>query len=216
MGARRAYRLESRIGEQSGNPWIRKSAEVLGWLHSGEHEFLWELAIRPVPGHVLEIGTWQGKSTCILAGATLERRDDTRVICVDTFRMNGTARQLSYYDLLNGKAQGTFYEFMANAERLGFSEAIVPIAASSLRARAVIASLQLRLAFIDGQHDYQTVATEAAMVLPRLAPGGVIAFHDAYEQHPDVLQAVADTIHRRADLALVGRVHCLVAYARGG
>src|SRR5437868_4102301 len=124
------YDAVSRTGADAANPWIRKSAEIGGWLFAGEPEFLWELATRSASGDILEIGTWMGKSACILAGACQTQAPGTRVVCVDTFHMDGTPDQEAYHHKLV-EGTGTFYQFVANASRLGFGETVVPIAAFS-------------------------------------------------------------------------------------
>ena len=75
-----AYEDVAALGHDSPNIWIQRSASIGGWLFPGEHEFLWDLATRSSEGSILEIGTWMGKSACILAGACAETAPHTRVL----------------------------------------------------------------------------------------------------------------------------------------
>lgn len=207
------YVRESRIGYDSGNQWIGKSANILGWLHEGEAELLWELAMRPIQGHILEIGTWQGKSTCILAGSCIERADDSVVVCIDTFQMDGTSRQVSYYRILH-RSNGTFYEFIENARQFGFLHKVIPIAIPSSQAHLILSSMPIRLAFIDGRHDYPGVREDINLVLPLIVPGGIIAFHDVVPHYSGVILAIKEMLEMRSDIALYKQEHCLTAYVR--
>ncbi len=176
-GERAHYEVASMLGGESPNPWIRKSAEIKGWLFPGDHEFLWELATRRLTGDILEIGTWMGKSACILAGACAETAPATKVVCVDTFLMTGTPDQEKYHRRLAPMASGTFYDFLENANRLGFIDYVVPIAATSTRALPLLHG-PFRMAFVDGGHDRENCQRDVELCLRLLAPGGVLAIHD--------------------------------------
>jgi len=211
---RTSYHQESRLGHSSPNPWIRKSAEILGWLHEGEHELLWELAMRPGNGHILEIGSWLGKSTCILTGACIERGDSSRVVTIDTFCMDGSFRQTSYYQLLHRKQHGTFYEFIENAKHFGFSEHVIPIATYSQNTVFLLQHIPFRLAFIDGRHDYDGVRSDIEMVLPLVSPGGVIAIHDVGERYPEIDAAIMDVLNGTNNVSFLTHLHCLAVYQK--
>ena len=103
-----SYVRASRIGQSSANVWIRKSAEIEGWLFEGEPEFLWSLASHSSAGYVLEVGTWMGKATCILTRACIENASHSKVICIDPFTMQGPPEQEAYHKKLV-RASGTFY-----------------------------------------------------------------------------------------------------------
>lgn len=210
---RRGYRRISRLGAHSPNEWIRKSATIDGWILEGEHEFLWELATRSDRGDVLEIGTWMGKSACILSGACAERAPATRVFCVDTFRMVADLAEETYYRRIRGRAgePGTFYRFQENAHRLGFADWIVPIATTS--ARAVPGLPQgFRLAFVDGAHDYPRVRQDVDLTLPKLLPGGVLALHD--DGACDGVTQVREELQRNPAVRFETRVNTLAAFTK--
>lgn len=175
--ARDQYDAVSSIGADSDNVWIRRSASIGGWLFEGEHEFLWELACRSSQGHIAEVGSWMGKSACILAGACAETAPGTKVLCIDPFDMSGTHEQEDYHRSLVDE-EGTFYRFKANSEDLGFASHVVPIAARSEVAVPLLPD-GLRMAFVDGTHDYDGVRTDVDLLIPKLAPGGILALHDA-------------------------------------
>lgn len=217
MGQERfAYRFVSQLGSDSDNEWIRKSASIGGWLFQGEHEFLWELATRSKKGDVLEIGTWMGKSACILAGACLTHAPGTRVICVDPHDMTGPDDQTGYHRRLVGNHDGTFYRFIANAKRLGFRGWVVPIATLAEDAAPLIPK-GLRMAFVDGAHDYEGVKKDVTMVIPKLVAGGILALHDARNwRWPDIGRYVDEELARDPRLEEIGTVETIVAFRKVG
>lgn len=208
------YDEVSKYGKDSPNPWIRRSSEIGGWLFEGEHEALWELATRHVAGNVLEIGSWMGKSACILAGACAEHQPNTVVLCIDTFTMSGTEQQLKHHEKLVGHAQGTFYDFITSAKRLGYYEHVIPLGQYSQRALKIVKG-PLRLAFIDGAHDYANVESEVALVLPLLAFGGILALHDVYSgTYPELLAFVNERMLTDPALEYVGKANSIAIFRK--
>lgn len=208
------YAEVSAYGKDSPNPWIRRSSEIGGWLFEGEHEALWDLAIRHVPGNVLEIGSWMGKSACILAGACADHQPGTVVLCIDTFMMSGTEQQLEHHEKLAGHAQGTFYDFLSSAKRLGFYEHVIPLGQYSQRALKVVKG-PLRLAFIDGAHDYANVESEVALVLPLIVSGGSLALHDVYSgTYPELLAFVNERMLTDPALEYVGKANSIAIFRK--
>jgi predicted O-methyltransferase YrrM len=208
------YAKVSNFGKESPNPWIRRSSEIGGWLFEGEHEALWDLAIREVEGNVLEIGSWMGKSACILAGACADRHPDTVLMCIDTFTMSGTEQQQEHHEKLVGRADGTFYDFISAAKRLGYYDYVIPLGQYSHRALKVVKG-PLRLAFIDGAHDYANVEREVALCLPLLAPGGSIALHDVYSgTYPELLAFVNERMLTNAALEYIGKTNSIAIFRK--
>jgi MMP 1-O-methyltransferase len=207
------YDEVSKIGSDSPNEWIRKSSTINGWLFEGEHEFLWELASRDDKGDIAEIGTWMGKSACILAGACETSAPDTHLFCIDPFDMSGTEEQVDYHKTLVSE-DGTFYQFVANAKRCGFMDRVIPVAAMSYQAIPAIPS-GLRMAFIDGAHDYERCKADVDLMLPKLAVGGVIAIHDA--RNPvwkELADYVDNELMKDPSLREVGTVNSIVAFEK--
>jgi SAM-dependent methyltransferase len=135
---------------------MRFPDDVSGWLTREEGKALHSLA---AGRHVLEVGSFQGRSTIYLAQSAL------RVVSVDHHQG----------DADSGKG-GTLEAFKANLERYGVAdkvEAIVqPFASASLKRDS------FDLVFIDAAHDENSAAHDAAKGLAMATPGGVIALHD--------------------------------------
>lgn len=175
---RYSYRSVSRLGADSLNPWIRKSASIGGWLFEGEHEFLWELASESGSGNILEIGTWLGKSACILAGACREVAPRTRLVCIDPFDLSGASGQADAQQRVLPGSKETLTRFAANAHRLGFGQWVNPIVALSQDALPLLKPESFRMIFIDGTHDFDHLSRDVALSVPLLSSGGVLAMHD--------------------------------------
>lgn len=204
----------SQHGQQSENPWIRKSTEIDGWLFDGEHEYLWELAARPCEGHVLEIGSWMGKSTCILAGACIDTAPETKVFCIDTFDMRGNPEQETIHRWVRGDAPGTFYDFMENAKKFEFYSHIVPITNQS---ETVLPALteKFRMVFIDSTHDAQQLRTDVELCAPKITPGGILALHDTVgNAFPDYERYVHTTLAKDRRFRLLGTRNTLTAFEK--
>lgn len=211
---RQDFLKTAKLGKGSRNPWIKKSASILGWLFEGEHDYLWKLACRENIGDILEIGCWMGKSTCIFAGACKKVSPKTKVICLDTFNHGGTKEQQKWQMQMASDPKGTFYQLIDNACKFGFRDQIIPIASRSDIALKHI-NPQLRLIFVDGTHDYKSVITDIRSTIPYLLPGGIILFHDANKSiYPGIMKAIQKELEKHSDFRYFGVRGSLVAYIK--
>jgi SAM-dependent methyltransferase len=151
--------------------------EVEGWLTLEEGQALRELSTGK---RVLEIGSYCGRSTICIA-QTAES-----VVSLDPHDGRGTP-----------SPQGTYQKFRANLKRYNVAEKVVsewPIESDG----------PFDFIFIDGAHDYANVTNDIRTACERLAPGGLLAFHDyrTYEGNidPDVAQAVNELIEMGGEL----------------
>lgn len=139
--------------------------DVEGWLHQSEGKTLANLARGK---RVLEIGSYCGRST----------------IC-----MARTAEHVTAVDYFDGRAtpnpKGTLEAFRQNIERYGVAEKVTVCNPDNPL------SGEYDLVFIDGAHDYESVAADIEKARQVLSPHGLLAFHDyGLECHPGVKQAV--------------------------
>lgn len=142
---------------------------VKGWCKPAERRLLYHLArYGPGEGAIVEIGSWKGLSTLYLAaGSKAAARE--RVTAIDRFPYSTMTALHS--NLLLAKVQ----------------DWVTPIAAESHEAAQSWPGTAIRLLFIDGDHTYEGVRQDYAAWQHLVAPGGVIAFHDALEPNwPDV------------------------------
>ena len=206
------YQRIGRLGKDNSNAWIRRSSEIEGWLFEGEHEFIFELAGLGTSGDILEIGSWQGKATCLMAGACIELGLASKIICVDSFLMDGMPHQTAYHRRLV-QSQGTYYQFVDNAKKHDYYDRLIILSGLS---RMVLPYLQARikLAFIDGAHDRESVARDVDLVKPLLIKDGLIALHDADEDWPGVKEAIKSTLANDSGFKFVRQVNTLECWQR--
>lgn len=145
---------------------ISYAATVEGWCAPTELEYLASVAEK---SHcILEVGSWKGRSTSVLAQHT-----PGIVVAVDTFQGS-----VEHQPELKGKpASGVYHAFSANTSRY---DNIWPLLANSLSAARIISHGPMRfdLIFIDASHDYESVKADIQAWLPLLADGGILCGHD--------------------------------------
>jgi predicted O-methyltransferase YrrM len=167
---------------------------VPGWLHDVEGFTLATLAAfdrhEDTTGHVVEVGSFKGRSSCWLATG-LKRRiqlfpttppappQSPRVFAVDHF--TGSPEHQpggTYPDPDIAEHGSTLPAFTANINRLGLGDMIEPVPQASLKAAAEWSRGPIRLLFIDGDHSYEASKADYEAWRPHMTPGGLIAFHD--------------------------------------
>lgn len=150
---------------------------VEGWFSEDEGRLLFRTVIQAVvelPGQVVEVGSYKGRSTVILGHAARAGRPGVKVYAVDPHE--GV--------LSSGKVPPTWDSFMATLTSSGLHEVVVPL---RMKSALVGWSGPIALLFIDGLHDLANVAADYFRFFPFVSPGGYIAFHDySNPGHPDV------------------------------
>jgi len=139
---------------------ISYASTVEGWMAEAELRYLASLAEKS--SCILELGSWKGRSTSVLAHHT-----PGIVIAVDTWRGS-----VEHQPELKGKpTSGIWFDFMANVGRYNN---VWPLPMNSLSAARVISLSPLRfdLIFIDASHDYESVKADIQAWLPLLKTEG--------------------------------------------
>lgn len=143
----------------------RLAATIDGWLSDAQGCALFRAAAATTKrGHIVEIGSWKGRSTAWLAAGA--RLAGAKVYAIDPHtgsREDPTA--------------ATLVEFRANLARAGLAAHVEPLVMTSTEAASVVAG-PVELLFIDGDHSYEAVRLDAALWLPKLVEGGTVMFHD--------------------------------------
>lgn len=146
------------------------TANIDGWLGDGEGVLLFELAKScQGKGAIVEIGSWQGKSTIWLGKGSLAGKQ-VKVWAIDPH--TGSEEHHQLFGLVN-----TLDEFKRNVARSGLDGLVAPIVMSSKDAAAGF-DAPVELVFIDGAHDYESAKTDFEMWFPKVVEGGIMAFHD--------------------------------------
>jgi len=120
-------------------------------------------------GVIVEIGSWKGKSTILLAKGS-EAGNKLKVYAIDPH--TGSAEHREMYGEV-----WTFDEFKKNIETARVDHLIVPILKTSIEAAKDFRD-PVELIFVDGSHEYDLVKLDFDLWFPKVIEGGVMVFHD--------------------------------------
>ncbi len=150
---------------------LTRARQAAGYLSPREARFLFTIAaLTPVDGDVLEIGSFKGRSTIMLAhGARWYGRGV--VHAVDPHNAP------SETDPSLGDASTSFDEFTANIARAGVADNVRPQVSRSETFASQFDG-PLRVLWIDGDHTLRGARQDFELFLPRVVPGGIVAMHD--------------------------------------
>jgi MMP 1-O-methyltransferase len=146
---------------------LRDVYTVPGMLTLDEVDCLYRLGqINQCHGVIVEIGSWQGKSTIALAfGAAKAHRE--KIYAIDPHAIQRE----------EGYLEDTRSAFMANIRRAGVDGQVIPMIMTSKEA-ARHWSQPIRLLWIDGDHRYESVKQDFLLWEPFVVDRGIIAMHD--------------------------------------
>jgi predicted O-methyltransferase YrrM len=178
---------------------------VGGWFSEEEAELLLATvsrALRELAGDfaVVEIGSYLGRSTVLLASAVRDLRPCGQVIAIDP--------HAGVVSITGGLGHGvpTYEAFCANVTAAGLQDAVRVIRQCSTD---VSWDQPIGLLFIDGLHDYESVSADFDHFERYIVSGGFVAFHDYAAYWPGVVQLV-DELRSDRDYAWVDSVESLV------
>lgn len=160
------------------------------WFDDTSCQALAELVIHThgKEGRIVEIGSWEGKSTCALANAAFPDIVDA----VDTWR--GSPGEVSS-ELASER--DVLAAFKANVGEL--TNGNVAVHQSDWRDYLQEDQSPVRFVFIDATHTFDEVHDNLTAILPLVVDGGVICGDDA--QHPPVAAAVLDVLGPTVNLS---------------
>jgi hypothetical protein len=171
-------------------PLLDRIKNIEGWLSDKEADLLLATAIKachvlPPPHHIVEVGSYQGKSTVVLGSVAKALFPDAKVYAIDPHEgvVGATDQGLQ-------KVPPTLNNFKKNIEGAGLSDVVVLLKDYSYR---VDWQDPISFLFIDGLHDYPNVARDFWKFSSFLITGSYVAFHDYAYYYPGV-QALVDEI----------------------
>lgn len=163
------------VGHDEAARGLEKVAGVEGWLTDAQARRLWQLAAQvPEGGRIVEIGSFRGRSTIMLAAAAAE---GVGVVAIDPHGGSDRGPQEIAPDAARGEQD--FVQFHANLRRAGVEHRVRHVRASSVDALAAVQG-GVELLFIDGAHRYRPARADIERWGARVTPGGSMLLHDAF------------------------------------
>jgi predicted O-methyltransferase YrrM len=143
------------------------SANISTHMKLEEKLALYEVASRYIgEGKMLEVGSYLGASSVILAEVISKKSSAGRLYCVDTWQNDA---------MTEGK-RPTLEQFESNTSR--WSSSIEKVMGNS-REVEIPDQGPFDLVFIDGDHSYEGAKSDAARFSGLVRTNGVLVFHDA-------------------------------------
>jgi glycosyltransferase involved in cell wall biosynthesis len=186
--------VASRPGERPSTIFaglLPKLRKIGGWLSDQEANLLADHTLKACdnPGrihHIVEIGSYHGKSTVLFASL------------IKSFGLRGTVHAIDIHDGQLGAADQelkkyppSFGIFNHNLSQAGVRDVVQVIKERSFN---VEWGMPVSLLFIDGLHDYANVRKDFDHFAEWLSPNGFVAFHDYADYYPGVKICVDEVL----------------------
>lgn len=182
--------------------------QVEGWLTDAQAERLAAAARATRPGgRIVEIGSFRGKSTIVLATAA---STDVEVIAIDPHLGVDRAPQETSEDADAGEQD--FAQFNANLAGHGVSHKVTHL---RLKAEDALDHVDgpLDVLYVDGAHSYRFAHFDLTAWGDRVAPGGTMLVHDSFSSIGVTLALARVTIAGRK-WRYVGRSTSMAQFRR--
>jgi len=172
-------------------PILAAMRPIEGWLRDEEADLLiaaasWVLRNLPDPLSFVEVGSFCGRSTIVLARVLRQLRPAVKVHAIDPHQGVTGADGQSLH-----RGRPTYTSFCRNIEDAGVSQQVLAVVAKSWETDW---NGPIGLLFIDGLHDYANVSRDFRHFEPWLLDRGLIAFHDYGDEFPGVRTFVGELI----------------------
>ena len=150
-------------------------ADVQGWMSPGQAATLYDAATRcPDGGTIVEIGSFQGRSTIVLASAAPA---GAAVVAIDPHAGNDRGPQ--EIDGYADAAADDHAIFLANLERAGVAERVRHVRMFSDAALTEVNG-PVDVLYIDGAHRYGPARADVRDWGARVSDGGTMLIHDSF------------------------------------
>ena len=134
------------------------------------------------PERIVEIGSYCGGSTVVIATAARRRNRAVQVFAIDPFQSDGSHYLAGYERLFDG-----------NVAEWGVVDTITKVRTTSVAA-SIGWKEPIDFLFVDGDHEYEAVLADIRAFVPFVRDGGIVAFHDYKSGKPGVPRAVDELV----------------------
>lgn len=185
-------------------------ADVEGWMTRGQGQALYAAAERcPAGGRIVEIGSFQGRSTIVLASAA---PDSATVYAIDPHAGNDRGPQeiAGYEDAANAD----HVAFNANLAAAGVAERVIHLRMFSDAALDELPGT-IDVLYVDGAHRSAPARADIRDWGGRVADGGTLLIHDSFSSVGVTLAIMRELLFSRR-WRYVGRSRSLTIYRATG
>ena len=144
--------------------------KVTGWLQKNGADLLYECAMTCPTSRILEMGSFVGKSACVLATAMKERNGV--VICSDIF-----AKNMKYWGKPGVIFPDTLQSFWDNITGLKLQDYIITIKGNHIVLIDTVRG-KFGMVYIDGGHTAKYIIPDALYAWEHTIEGGYVVFDD--------------------------------------
>ena len=179
---------------------------VDGWLSPDQAARLYAAAAATQAGQqIVEIGSFRGRSTFVLAGAA---PDGVAIVAIDPHA--GTDRGPQEIRGFENEAKSDHEVFTANLAAAGLAQRVRHIREFSNDATAAVMG-SIALLYIDGAHRYAPARADIRTWGARVEPGGTVLIHDSFSS-VGVTMAIVRELMCGPRFRYIGRSRSLAEY----
>lgn len=183
---------------------------VQGWMTEGQARALYDAAgACPPGGTIVEIGSFHGRSTIVLASACPH---DATVIAIDPHA--GNDRGPGEIEGYAAEAEADHEHFVANLAAAGVADRVRHVRRFSEHALSEIAG-DIDVLYVDGAHRFAPARADIVRYGDRVRPGGLMLIHDSFSSI-GVTAAIVRELVLSDRWAYRGRSRSLAMYRADG
>lgn len=185
---------------------LEQVRDVQGWMSSDQAERLYRAAASTRQGdQIVEIGSFQGRSTIVLAYGAPE---GVSLVAIDPHAGNDRGPQ--EIDGYVEQAAGDHEWFNANLAAAGVADRVRHVREFSDKAHGAVDGA-VDVLYIDGAHRYAPARADIVDWGARVAPGGTMLIHDSFSS-VGVTLAIARELLWSSRFRYVGRARSLTEF----
>jgi predicted O-methyltransferase YrrM len=180
--------------------------KVPGFLLEDEARFIGMAAICSAQirrGQIIEIGSFKGKSTVMLAKVAQHYGLDS-VVAIDPHNFNSAELR----GHRTSPVSSSYDEFLSHLETAGVAN-IVEVHRAYSSDIAATWKRPISFLWIDGDHSYRGAKSDFDGFAPHLLPEGIVAFHDALHEFSGPIRVFVEDLLRSDNFGAAGFVRSI-------